>query len=309
MRTVSARTARESPTTHDSTSASAGSMMLRCPIYPLNCIDHKCCIIMTIDSKVKPRMKASLALSAVMLVFLCVAGRLISEMWKIPEAISITSENSTVGEGDLTTSGNSSWKTKYLRRLVTSSTEMTPNPTGATPQIATTKQTTSNPRTARPTSNPNTQRPTRNPITQRPTKIPTATPTERPTFSPTTKPTLSEPLEPQDPKPSYFNFNTTEGSLVGPSAWNRVDVSNSYWSEFGFVANQCNDKKVTQSPIDVCTAPERHCLEYHEPRPNVRYTLAIILFCAECSLTLFVSVPFRIVVLFREETSRLLINT
>ena len=82
---------------------------------------------------------------------------------------------------------------------------------------------------------------------------------------PTPKPTSSSSIKPT----SYFNYNTTIGSPYGPYAfaWGNVNTANNYWSEFGFTKNQC--KSVMQSPIDVCTMPEKHCLEYHEPRAKV----------------------------------------
>ena len=101
--------------------------------------------------------------------------------------------------------------------------------------------------------------------------------------SPSEQPTLT-PLFPvhRDPliaSQTFFNYNTT--SQFGPSSWGNVIVLNStsenYWSEFGLVTNQCQDKKVMQSPIDVCTAPEEQCLEYHEPRAKVR--INSIFFC------------------------------
>ncbi len=227
--------------------------------------------IMALNEKVTSKMKAlgfaSLALIAAILVF--GVGLLALAGWQ-----QRAGATSTMSESTMSGQHHSSRKMKYSRRIgITNQTSPSPTTLNPTPsqQIATTKPTTSNPRTARPTSNPITQRPTRIPITQRPTKIPTAAPTERATISPTAKPTLSEPIEPLDPNAPYFNFNTTEGSQFGPSVWNQVDVSNSYWSEFGLVTNQCNDRKVAQSPIDVCTTPEKQCLEFHETRPNVRF--------------------------------------
>ena len=96
-------------------------------------------------------------------------------------------------------------------------------------------------------------------------------------------------MEPDNPNASYFNFNISAGSQFGPSAWSQVNVSNSHWSEFGFVKNQCNDDKVPQSPIDVCTAPEKHCLEFHETRPNVSYVCLYVGLCKEqVFLTIFI---------------------
>ena len=120
--------------------------------------------------------------------------------------------------------------------------------------------------------------------TDAPTQFPSAIPTNHPSTSvsptltnaPTTQPfkTHSEPL---DLNATYFNYNTTVGSNYGPSAWGNVKVLNStnnYWSEFGLVTNQCNDPRVGQSPIDVCTSPVRHCLEYHEFRSKVSISYA-----------------------------------
>jgi hypothetical protein len=283
----------------------------------------------------------SLAMNAAVLIFGSLL--LISANWEhIIGAPSTMPTNSVggIGGGDATI-GHSFQKVEYLRRLETSSQPSpattpnptprpqtatttkptsspatTPNPTPRPQTATTTKPTssprtsrpTSSPRTSRPTSNPITQKPTRNPITQRPTKNPIAAPTDRPTMSPTAKPTLSTPLEPLVlANASYFNFNTTEGSQFGPSAWEQVDVSNSYWSEFGFDTNQCNDRRVMQSPIDVCTAPERHCLEYHETRPNVRY----LSFCWRFSIALLEYIFSRSpsLYLLREATSHLLIST
>ena len=107
--------------------------------------------------------------------------------------------------------------------------------------------------------------------TDHPASLPLSNiPSEQPTFTPKI-PVHRDPLI---ASPMFFNYNTTEGSHFGPSSWGNVTMSNStsenYWSEFGFVVNQCNDTTVSQSPIDVCTAPEKHCLEYHEPRARVR---------------------------------------
>lgn len=124
--------------------------------------------------------------------------------------------------------------------------------------------------------------------TESPESSPSADPTSPPSssVSPTlsTKPTSSnaptpEPLfrthaEPANPSSTYFNYNTTHGSRYGPNSWENVTVLNStenYWREFGFVSNQCNDRSIAQSPIDVCTKPERHCVEYHEFRAKVSF--------------------------------------
>lgn len=117
--------------------------------------------------------------------------------------------------------------------------------------------------TSEPSASPST--------TDYPTSLPLSnSPSEQLTFTPLF-PVHRDPLV---ASPMFFNYNTTEGSHFGPSSWGNVTMSNStsenYWSEFGFVVNQCNDTTVSQSPIDVCTAPEKHCLEYHEPRARVR---------------------------------------
>ncbi|KAL9189385.1 hypothetical protein ACHAXT_009060 [Thalassiosira profunda] len=123
--------------------------------------------------------------------------------------------------------------------------------------------------------------PTRQPVTPRPTKpidtfrptepidttSPTAVPSAPPTPSPTERPTFQTRPVPLDPPATYFDYDPT--SPYGPWNWGNVEVLNAtenYWSEFGLVANECNTEGVPQSPIDVCTRPERHCQEYHEFR-------------------------------------------
>lgn len=119
-----------------------------------------------------------------------------------------------------------------------------------------------------------TKPPTPKPLLKRPTNKPAAATNKPTTRKPTTAPTLSK---------SYFNYNTTIGSQYGPAAWGNVSTANNYWSEFGFTKNQCSDKTVMQSPIDVCTMPEKHCLEYHEPRSKVgTMILNIITHCLTC---------------------------
>ena len=89
----------------------------------------------------------------------------------------------------------------------------------------------------------------------------TSTPSYPPSISPvppTNKPTLSTPFP-------YYNYDNT--SQYGPDQWHNIQILNStdnYWREWGKVENQCNNEM--QSPIDVCTKPERHCKEYHEFR-------------------------------------------
>jgi len=128
-----------------------------------------------------------------------------------------------------------------------------------------------------PTSSIPTESPTFLPSTG-PTNSPTPSPSVPPTSTsmpstsnnPTKGPLFSTQPEPTNPNATYFNYNTTEGAKFGPSVWDHVMVLNSsehnYWKEFGFVENQCNNRKIAQSPIDVCTKPKRHCVEYHEFR-------------------------------------------
>ena len=106
------------------------------------------------------------------------------------------------------------------------------------------------------------------------TSNPTATATEpttsSPTQSPTNTPTEPEPIDLTSTLP-YFNYDTQ--SPYGPNQWQNILLDNStrtnYWSEFNLVENQCNSMDGMQSPIDVCTQPERHCKEYHEFRSKV----------------------------------------
>ncbi|KAL7471633.1 hypothetical protein ACHAXS_011972 [Conticribra weissflogii] len=134
-----------------------------------------------------------------------------------------------------------------------------------------------------PTSNPtkpSSSTPTFYPTTstsQSPTKMTDRSTTSQPTMHP--HPTLSgfpsqEPefqphSEPQNPNPTYFNYNPA--SILGPNQWGNITALNStdnYWFEFGFVENRCNADD--QSPIDVCTKPTRDCKEHHEFRTRVK---------------------------------------
>ncbi len=143
-----------------------------------------------------------------------------------------------------------------------------------------------------PTSNPtkpSSSTPTFYPTTstsQSPTKMTDRSTTSQPTMHP--HPTLSgfpsqEPefqphSEPQNPNPTYFNYNPA--SIFGPNQWGDITALNStdnYWFEFGFVENRCNADD--QSPIDVCTKPTRDCKEHHEFRTRVNDLSHRISFC------------------------------
>ena len=135
--------------------------------------------------------------------------------------------------------------------------------------------------TMSPTMTPTTLSPTLSPLMS-PILYPTNSPTSssRPTTSveptttnlPTQIPLFPTHNEPDQPLPTFFNYNTSESSRYGPHSWGNVTVLNStaqnYWHEFGFVTNNCGNKGA-QSPIDVCTQPVRHCEEYHEFRAKV----------------------------------------
>jgi hypothetical protein len=117
----------------------------------------------------------------------------------------------------------------------------------------------------------------------------TSVPSEQPTL--TLTPLFPVHRDPLIASQTFFNYNTTAGSQFGPSSWGDVIVLNStsenYWSEFGLVTNQCNDEVVMQSPIDVCTAPEKQCLEYHEPRAKVRMNSFFFFSMRQCTNTGF----------------------
>ena len=146
---------------------------------------------------------------------------------------------------------------------------------------------------------------TNNPTSESPTLLPSTT---DPT---TTSPSLSNAPTfnpfPTHPEPNivdnhgtnysslqyYYNYNISKDSKYGPSTWQHVLTLNStaqnYWSEFGLIENQCNDHSLAQSPIDVCTKPERHCMEHHEFRSKVREPYHIVNYiycvCLECFIS------------------------
>lgn len=127
------------------------------------------------------------------------------------------------------------------------------------------------------TNKPTSESPTLLPSTTDPTTI-SPTLSNAPTFNPF--PTHPEPniVDKHGTNYSslqyYYNYNISKDSKYGPSTWQHVLTLNStaqnYWSEFGLIENQCNDNSLAQSPIDVCTKPERHCMEHHEFRSKVR---------------------------------------
>ena len=175
--------------------------------------------------------------------------------------------------------------TNYLRSMVaypttTASISMSPLPATTVPSNVAVIDDLHQVGTRQPSYLPSVKPSSVGPIT-----LPHSVATKEETFeSPSEQPTLT-PLFPvhRDPliaSQTFFNYNTT--SQFGPSSWGDVIVLNStsenYWSEFGLVTNQCQDDKVMQSPIDVCTVPEEQCLEYHEPRAKVR--INSITFCS-----------------------------
>jgi hypothetical protein len=88
------------------------------------------------------------------------------------------------------------------------------------------------------------------------------------TATPTLEPIFQTHDPPDNPDPTYFNYNTV--SKYGPRSWSNLTVFNStenYWREFGFVENRCNGG--AQSPIDLCDNPVRYCAEDHEYRTRV----------------------------------------
>ena len=136
------------------------------------------------------------------------------------------------------------------------------SPTDHPSTLSPSNEPTPSPTTDYPTPFPSTNTPTLYPSTDMPSLSPsTNTPSYSPSISPvspTNKPTLSTPFP-------YYNYDNT--SQYGPDQWSNLSILNStdnYWREWGKVENQCNE--LMQSPIDVCTKPERHCKEYHEFR-------------------------------------------
>jgi len=135
------------------------------------------------------------------------------------------------------------------------------SPTDYPSTLSPSYQPTPSPTTDNPTPFPSTNTPTLYPSTNMPSLSPSFnTPSYPPSTSapPTNKPTLSTPFP-------YYNYDNT--SQYGPDQWHNLTILNStdnYWREWGKVENQCNNEM--QSPIDVCTKPERHCKEYHEFR-------------------------------------------
>ena len=133
------------------------------------------------------------------------------------------------------------------------------------------------------TNKPTSESPTLLPSTTDPTTI-SPTLSNAPTFNPF--PTHPEPniVDKHGTNYSslqyYYNYNISKDSKYGPSTWQHVLTLNStaqnYWSEFGLIGNQCNDDSLAQSPIDVCTKPERHCMEHHEFRSKVRESYHIL---------------------------------
>ena len=103
--------------------------------------------------------------------------------------------------------------------------------------------------------------------------LPTLSTAPTTSFAPTPAPLFPTHAEPINPRSTYFNYNRAkEDARFGPNSWGNVTILNStenYWSEFGFVENQCNKDEVAQSPIDVCAKPVRHCEEHHEFRSKV----------------------------------------
>ena len=146
---------------------------------------------------------------------------------------------------------------------------------------------------------------TNNPITKSPTLLPSTT--DPTTISPTLSNAPTFNPFPTHPEPNvadnhgtnysslqyYYNYNISTDSNYGPSTWQHVLTLNStaqnYWSEFGLIGNQCNDNSLAQSPIDVCTKPERHCMEHHEFRSKVREPYHIVNYlyyvCLECFIS------------------------
>ena len=122
--------------------------------------------------------------------------------------------------------------------------------------------------------------PTHVPTSSSPTSSSTGSSSPSPSMTnmPTQAPLFPTHDEPNQPIPSFFNYNISDGSRFGPQSWNDVTGSNStsnYWYEFGFVANECS--KGAQSPIDVCTQPVKHCEEWHEFRSKVNRIYAHLL--------------------------------
>ncbi|KAL7538264.1 hypothetical protein ACHAXR_008847 [Thalassiosira sp. AJA248-18] len=167
----------------------------------------------------------------------------------------------------------------YLRPVVESK-----QPQSLSPTMKQTLRTTSEPPSGNPSASPTDSAVlTTNSPSDSPISPPSTSPSHPPTMSiaptashaPTPGPLFPTHAEPptNNKKSTYFNYNVTLGARYGPSVWENATVLNSteenYWSEFGFVENQCNKDKVAQSPVDVCTKPERHCEEYHEFRSKV----------------------------------------
>lgn len=109
--------------------------------------------------------------------------------------------------------------------------------------------------------------PTLEPSISSPSLSPTSSSVPSTSAAPSNEPLFPSHTEPIDPDPTYFNYNTSADSMYGPNRWENVTVLNStenYWHEFGFVENRCGAG--TQSPIDLCTEPVKHCMEEHEFR-------------------------------------------
>ncbi|EJK61248.1 hypothetical protein THAOC_18301 [Thalassiosira oceanica] len=125
------------------------------------------------------------------------------------------------------------------------------------------------PPSEQPSENPSEAPVTTQPTTLYPSTVQATTPQSTLSSSPTQ--TIEQPRFPEYPEPpnassAYFNYNLTQGSRFGPSAWKRVSVpADNYWGEFLSLDNQCGNE-FGQSPIDLCTAPSRYCQEFHEFR-------------------------------------------
>ena len=154
--------------------------------------------------------------------------------------------------------------------------------------------------------------PTHAPTTISPTSFPTSSSTSNGSSIPSTSTTnipTQAPLfpthdEPNQSVPLFFNYNSSDGSRFGPKNWNLVTGLNStsnYWQEFGFIDNEC--RKGAQSPIDVCTQPEKHCQEWHEFRTKVNRELMRI--CQYYhDIVSYIACVLPYLLILREETSR-----
>ena len=95
--------------------------------------------------------------------------------------------------------------------------------------------------------------------------------TESPTPSPTKEKDWSNPPEPSNPPSRYFNYDPD--SKYGPDNWDDVDHDR-FWSQYDNLDVSLSDNRCRrgqrQSPRNLCRTSDE-CLEFHQPRPRVRF--------------------------------------